>query len=64
VRATASSFAVRSSSASAPADQRLEIHDEQRARPAIDRKIVCHCWSCSYVARGVMGRTDNKNLPK
>jgi hypothetical protein len=36
-------------------DQRLEIHNEQRARPAIDRKIVCHCWSCSYAARGVMG---------
>src|ERR1700692_1497611 len=36
-------------------DQRLEIHDEQRARPAIDRKIVCHCWSCSYKARGVTG---------
>src|SRR3984893_5838547 len=24
-------------------DQRLEIHDKQRARPGIDRKIVCHC---------------------
>src|SRR4029077_10019628 len=35
-------------------DQRLEIHDEQRARPAIDRKIVCHCWSCLYAARGAM----------
>jgi hypothetical protein len=21
----------------------------------IDRKIVCHCWSYSYAARGVMG---------
>src|SRR5882757_2505563 len=36
-------------------DQRLEIHDEQHARPAIDRKIVCHCCSCCYAARGVTG---------